>query len=164
MRFPLCALGLLVAGALLLPAAASADDQAVYNVFHRTHPRFQKLRRDFERGERHWENSNYSDPSDAYAACRKTAELARRVKKRMQDRHVSTTTGAKARNRSVTAVEYRKRWADAERTAIESFMDFDGEGYIRLHRNARKHIARAQDYEARAQRLFEQAGVNTNPP
>ena len=163
MRFPLCALGLLVAGALLLPAAASADDQAVYNVFHRTHPRFQKLRRDFERGERHWENSNYSDPSDAYAACRKTAELARRVKKRMQDRHVSTTTGAKARNRSVTAVEYRKRWADAERTAIESFMDFDGYNYIRRHRKAKEYRAKFQHYEELAQKLWKQAGVKKNP-
>jgi hypothetical protein len=157
------AAGLATCVALLLPAAASADDQSIYNSFHFSHPRFQKLREDFERGERHWENSGYDDPDDAYRACRRTADLSRKVRDKMQAKSVSSDTGEKARRSAVLGLKYRKRWADAERRAIEDFMDFDGEGYIRLHRRAREHIARAQDYEADAQKLFKQAGVKTNP-
>ena len=146
-------------GALVLPAIASADDQSVYNAFHHSHPRFKQLRRDFDRGEQHWENSNYQDPNEAYSACRKTANLARVIKKRMQSRHTSSTTGAKARNRAVRGIEYRKRWADAERTAIESFMNFDGAGYISRHRKAKEYQDRYQRYEELAFELFHKAGV-----
>jgi hypothetical protein len=153
----------MAAGALLVPAVASADDQSVYNTFHNTHPRFKKLRRDFDRGERHWENSQYSDPSDAYRACKRTAGLARLVIKRMKAKHSSTTTGAKARNRALRGIEYRKRWADAERLAIQSFMAFDGYNYIRRHRKAKKYQERYQRYEDLAFKLFKQAGVKSNP-
>jgi hypothetical protein len=155
--------GLIAMVALALPAVASADDQSVYNTFHFSHPRFQKLRQDFEKGEQHWENSGYQEPGDAYRACRRTASLAGKVVEKMQAKHTSTEVGASARNRAVNGIKYRKRWADAERLAIESFMDFDGEGYIRRHRKAREYIARAQDLEAEAQKLFKQAGVKTNP-
>ena len=154
---------LVAAGALIAPAAASADDQSVYNTFHNTHPRFQELRREFERGERHWENSGYSDPDAAYRACRRTAAKERVVKKRMQAKKTSSTTGSKARNRAVSGLEYRKKWADASRLAIEKFMQFDGYNYIRLHRKAKKYIARAQRYEEQAQKLFKKAGVKRNP-
>ena len=157
------AAGLAVAFALALPATAAADDQSVYNSFHFSHPRFQKLREDFERGEQHWENSGYQDPDDAYRACRRTASLSKKVRDKMQAKEVSSDTGAKARRSAVLGLKYRKRWADAERRAIENFMDFDGADYIRLHRNAREHIRRAQKYEAEAQKLFKQAGVDTSP-
>jgi hypothetical protein len=157
------AVGLIATFALALPASASADDQSVYNSFHFSHPRFQKLRDDFEKGEQHWENSGYQEPGDAYRACRRTASLSRKVRDKMQAKQTSSDVGSEARRRAVLGLKYRKRWADAERHAIEAFMDFDGEGYIRLHRKARDHIARAQDYEAEAQKLFKQAGVKTNP-
>jgi hypothetical protein len=157
------AAGLLAALAFTLPAGAAADDQSVYNSFHNSHPRFQKLRRDFERGEQHWENSGYQEPGDAYRACRRTASLSRKVRDKMQAKQTSSDVGSDARRHAVLGLKYRKRWADAERGAIEKFMDFDGEGYIRLHRRARDHIARAQDYEAEAQKLFKQAGVDTSP-
>ena len=149
--------------ALALPAAAFADDQSVYNSFHFSHPRFQKLRRDFERGEKHWEDSGYQDPNDAYRACRRTASLSRKVVAKMQAKHTSTATGARARKSAVSGLKYRRRWADAERLAIESFMRFDGAGYIRRHRKARDYIAHAQRDEAEAQKLFKQAGVDTSP-
>jgi hypothetical protein len=157
------AAGLVAAVALVLPAAAAADDQSVYNSFHFSHPRFQKLREDFDRGEQHWENSGYDDPDDAYRACRRTADLSKKVRAKMQAKETSSDDGSDARGRAVLGLKYRKRWADSERRAIEDFMAFDGEGYIRLHRKAREHIARAQDYEAEAQKLFKQAGVKTNP-
>jgi hypothetical protein len=157
------AAGVIAILALALPASASADDQSVYNTFHFSHPRFQKLRHDFDEGERHWENSGYQDPGDAYRACRRTASLAQKVVAKMQAKHTSSTVGSKARGRAVTGIKYRKRWADAERLAIESFMNFDGAGYIRRHRKAKEYIARAQDNEAEAQKLFKQAGVKTNP-
>lgn len=149
--------------ALALPASAAADDQSVYNSFHFSHPRFKELRRDFERGEQHWESSGYQEPGDAYRACRRTASLSRKVRDKMQAKQTSSDAGSDARQQAVLGLKYRKRWADAERRAIEEFMDFDGESYIRLHRNAREHIARAQDYEAEAQKLFKQAGVDTSP-
>ena len=37
------------------------------------------------------------------------------------------------------------------------------EALDRLRRKAREYIARAQDYEAEAQKLFKRAGVKTNP-
>jgi hypothetical protein len=156
-------LGLVAALALTLPASAAADDQSVYNSFHFSHPRFQELRRDFERGEQHWENSGYQEPGDAYRACRRTASLSRKVREKMQAKQTSSEVGSDARRRAVLGLKYRKRWADAERGAIEAFMDFDGDDYIRLHRKAREHISRAQDYEAEAQKLFKQAGVDTSP-
>jgi len=158
-----CASGLAVAFALALPAGAAADDQSVYNSFHFSHPRFQKLREDFERGEQHWENSGYEDPDDAYRACRRTASLSKKVRDKMQAKTTSSDTGSQARQRAVLGLKYRKRWADAERRAIENFMQFDGSEYIRLHRKARDHIRRAQDYEAEAQKLFKKAGVDTSP-
>lgn len=157
------ALALAVTTALALPAAASADDQSVYNSFHSSHPRFQELRRDFERGRQHWEDSNWRDPSDAYRACRRTVSLAHKVVAKMQGKHTSSDTGTDARRRAVLGVKYRGRWADAEQRAIKAFMDFDGNGYIDLDRKAQKHLARAQSYEAEAQKLFKQAGVKTNP-
>ncbi|HKP91849.1 MAG TPA: hypothetical protein VJT75_17915 [Thermoleophilaceae bacterium] len=158
-----CAFGLIAALALIVPATAGADDQSVYNSFHFSHPRFQKLRQDFERGEQRWEDSGYQEPGDAYRACRRTASLSRKVRDKMQAKEVSSATGTKARASAVLGLKYRKRWADSERRAIEEFMAFDGEAYIRLHRNAREHIARAQKYEAEAQKLFKQAGVDTSP-
>jgi hypothetical protein len=160
---PIRAACLVAAVALLLPAAAAADDQSVYNSFHFSHPRFQKLREDFDRGERHWEDSGYDDPDDAYRACRRTADLSKKVRAKMQAKETSSDLGSDARRQAVLGLKYRKRWADAERQAIKDFMAFDGEGYIRLHRKAREHIARAQDYEAEAQKLFKRAGVKTNP-
>jgi hypothetical protein len=158
-----CGAGFVVALALALPAGAIADDQSVYNSFHFSHPRFQKLREDFDRGERHWEDSGYQEPGDAYRACRRTASLSRKVVAKMQGKQTSSTSGSKARSAAVDGLKYRRRWADAERLAIQSFMDFDGDGYIRRHRKAREYIARAQDFEADAQKLFKQAGVKTNP-
>jgi hypothetical protein len=157
------AAGLAVAFALALPATAAADDQSVYNSFHFSHPRFQKLRDDYERGEQHWENSGYEDSDDAKRACRRTADLSRKVRAKMQAKHVSSDVGSEARQRAVLGLKYRKRWADAERRAIDALMDFDGNEHIRLRRKAREYIARAQDYEAEAQKLFKRAGVKTNP-
>jgi hypothetical protein len=149
--------------ALVVPAVATADDQSVYNTFHNTHPRFKKLKREFEHGERHWENSNYSDPSEAYRACEKTSGLAKLAIKRIEAKHTSTTTGAKARNRALRGISYRKRWADAERSAIKSFMAFDGAGYISKHRQAKKYRDSFQRYEELAFKLFKKAGVKSNP-
>jgi len=149
--------------ALAAPAAASADDQSIYNKLHSTHPRFVKLRRDFERGERHWENSQFSQPGSAYLACRRTARLAKRVNAKLAAKETSSTTGAKARNRAMSGLSARRSWADAERLAIQAFMRFDGYSYIRLHRKAKKLIARAQRYEAQARKLFKQADVDLNP-
>src|SRR3954466_1867782 len=94
------AAGLVAAVALLMPAAASADDQSVYNSFHFSHPRFQKLRDDFERGEQHWESSDYQEPDDAYRACRRTASLSRKVRDKMQAKETSSDVGSEARGRA----------------------------------------------------------------
>ena len=152
-----------LACALALPAAATADDQSVYNSFHFSHPRFKKLRRDFEHGERHWENSGYQDPSEANRACRRTVDLSHKVVDKMQAKHTSTDLGRSAKHDAVNGLKYRRRWADAERLAIESFMNFGGAGYIRRHRKAKDYIKKAQRYEARAQKSFKEAGVNTAP-
>jgi hypothetical protein len=154
---------LVAGGALLVPSVASADDQSVYNTFHNSHPRFKKLKRDFDRGERHWENSGYTDPEDAYRACRKTAGLARLIIKRLEGKKSSTTTGQKAKNRALKGISFRKRWADAERLAIKSFMDFDGYNYIRRHRKAKEYRDKYQRYEELAFKYFKQAGVKKNP-
>src|SRR5436190_19905404 len=140
--FGRCAAAATISVALAAPAAASADDQSIYNKFHETHPRFQKLRRDFDHGERHWENSQFSDPGRAYLACRRTAKLAKRVNAKLAAKQTSSTTGAKARNRAMSGLSARRSWADAERLAIHAFMRFDGYNYIRLHRKAKKFIAR----------------------
>ena len=158
-----CAIGLVAAFALALPASAAADDQSIYNSFHSSHPRFQELRRDFERGRQRWEDSQFQEPGDAYRACRRTASLSRKVRDKMQAKTPSSEVGSEARRHAVLGLKYRKRWADAERRAIEAFMDFDGAEHIELRRKARKHIARAQEYEAEAQKLFKQAGVDTSP-
>jgi hypothetical protein len=157
------ALGLAAACALAFPVAASADDQSIYNDFHTSHPRFKQLRRDFEKGERHWEDSNFQDPSDAYSACRKTAALAQKVSDRIRPKTSSSTKGKQARDDVMSALNHRRLWADHERHAIEAFMRTDGDTYLRLHHQAKKDIATAQHYEKEAQTLFEQAGVNTNP-
>ena len=157
------AIALAAACALAFPIAASADDQSIYNAFHTSHPRFKQLRRDFEAGERHWQDSNYKDPNDAYAACRKTAALAQKVSDRIRKKPSSSTKGERARDDVMKALNHRRLWADDERTAIEAFMRFDGDAYIRRHHQAKKDIATAQHYEKEAQKLFEQAGVNTNP-
>ena len=73
------AVGAIAAGALLVPASASADDQSIFNLWHQTRPTFQHLRRDFERGERRWENSSYRKPGKALAAARKTSRLAHKT-------------------------------------------------------------------------------------
>src|SRR5205085_8158465 len=139
-----------VAGALLLPAAASADDQSVYNLWHTTHPRFVKLRRDFEKAERHWENSSYRDPGPAYKAARKTEALARKISGRLKADTTSSTTGTKARSAALRGLNHRRKWAEAERRAIEAFMRFDGDGYLRFHGDAKTYIRRAQKYEKEA--------------
>jgi hypothetical protein len=152
-----------LAAALIAPAAASADDQSIYNAFHSSHQRFVKLRRDFQRGERRWENSQYTRPGSAYLACRRTSRLAKRVNKRMAQKETSSAVGAKARNRAMSSISARRGWSDAERLAIRAFMRFDGYNYIRLKRKAKRQIARAQHYEKLARKLFKQAGVNQNP-
>jgi hypothetical protein len=157
------AIALAAACALAFPIAASADDQSIYNAFHTSHPRFKELRHDFEAGERHWEDSNFKDPSDAYAACRKTAALAKKVSDRIRGKTSSSSKGERARDDVMKALNHRRLWADHERTAIEAFMRTDGDTYLRLHHQAKKDIATAQQYEKEAQKLFEQAGVNTNP-
>lgn len=157
------AAALVLGGALLVPAAATADDQSVYNTFHNSHPRFKELKRDFDRGERHWENSGYRDPEDAYRACRKTAGLARLILKRLDRKKTSSTLGQKGKNRALKGISFRKRWADAERLAIESFMNFDGAGYISRHRKAKEYRAKYQRYEELAFKYFHQAGVKRNP-
>ena len=148
-----------VAGALLLPAAASADDQSVYNLWHTTHPHFVKLRKDFEKAERHWESSSYSDPKPAYRAARKTESLATKVSSELKTDTTSSSTGAQARSVALKSLNHRRKWAEAERRAIEAFMRFDGDGYLRYHGDARTYIRRAQKYEKEAKRLFDQAGV-----
>src|SRR5213080_5558920 len=87
-----------VAIAILAPATASADDQSVYDRWHSTHPRFVKLRKDFEKAERHWENSSYTDPKPAYKAARKTESLARKVSSEMQADTTSSSAGAQGRS------------------------------------------------------------------
>ena len=158
------ALAVVAALALAGPAAATADDQSIYNAFHRSHPRFKQLREEFERGEDHWVRSNYKDPDPACKACRATAALAEKVSDTIRPKKSSSTAGEKAHDLVMRALNHRRKWADSERTAIEAFMRFDGDGYLRRHHRAKAYIARAQDYEARAQKLFERAGVDTNPP
>src|SRR5438094_5585295 len=148
-----------VAIAILAPAAASADDQSVYDLWHSTHPRFVKLRRDYEKAERHWENSSYKDPQPAYRAARKTEALSRKISTRLKADTTSSTTGAKARSEALRGLNHRRKWAEAERRAIEAFMRFDGDGYLRFHGDARTYIRRAQKYEKEAKRLCDQAGV-----
>jgi len=154
------ALALAVVAALTFPVAAAADDQSIYNAFHSSHPRFKQLRKDFERGEQHWVDSNYKDPDAAYRACRKTASLAEKVSDRIRKKTSSSTTGEEARDLVMKALNHRRLWADAERGAIEAFMRLDGDGYLRRREKAKKYIARAQRYEEKAQKLFKQAGVN----
>lgn len=158
------AAALALVAALAFPTAAAADDQSIYNAFHKSHPRFKQLRQDFERGERHWEDSNYKDPDAAYKACRKTAALAKLVSGRIRTKTSSSSAGERARDDVMKALNHRRRWADDERTAIEAFMRFDGDGYLRRHHRAKEDIADAQRLEHEAQKLFVQAGVNTNPP
>src|SRR2546421_12240593 len=86
-----------VAIAILAPATAAADDQAVYDLWHTTHPRFVKLRHDFEKAERHWENSSYKDPGPAHRAARKTEALGRKISRRLRAAPTPRTTGPKAR-------------------------------------------------------------------
>ena len=148
-----------VAIAILAPASAAADDQSVYDLWHTTHPRFVKLRRDFEKAERHWENSSYRDPGPAYKAARKTEALARKISSRLKADTTSSTTGTKARSEALRGLNHRRKWAEAERRAIEAFMRFDGDGYLRFHDNAKTYIRRAQKYEKEAKKLFRQAGV-----
>jgi hypothetical protein len=152
-----------VALALGFPVAAAADDQAIYNAFHSSHPRFKELRRDFEKGEQHWVDSSYRDPGPAYRACRKTASLAQKVSDAIRKKSSSSAKGEEARDNVMRALNHRRRWADAERGAIEAFMRFDGDGYSRRREKARKYIARAQRYEEKATKLFKQAGVDLNP-
>jgi hypothetical protein len=149
--------------ALAFPVAALADDQSIYNAFHSSHPRFKELRRDFESGERHWANSGYKDPEPAYTACRRTAALADKVSDRIRKKASSSPTGEEARDNVMRGLNHRRRWANAERHAIQAFMRFDGDGYNRGREQARKDIARAQRYEEKAKKLFKQAGVNPNP-
>ena len=146
-------------GALLLPAAASADDQSVYDLWHSTHPRFVKLRKEFEKAERHWENSSYTDPKPAYKAARKTESLSRKVSSELKADTTSSTTGASARANALRGLNHRRKWAEAERRAIEAFMRFDGDGYLRFHGDAKTYIRRAQKFEKEAQKLFKAAGV-----
>jgi hypothetical protein len=157
------AVALALAGALVAPASAAADDQSIYNAWHTSHPRFKQLRQDFEKGERHWENSGYKDPDAAYKACRSTVALAKNVNARMAKKTTSSAPGAEARTHATKGLDDRRRWADSERRAIEAFMRFDGDGYLRLHRKAKKYIGRAQDHEDAARKLWKQAGVNPNP-
>jgi hypothetical protein len=154
---------LVAAGALFAPATASADDQSIYNAFHTSHPRFVQLRHDFDKAEQHWQDSGFSDPGPAYKATRRTASLARRVSDGIRHKTTSTAIGAKARARVMSALNQRRRWADTERHAIEAFMSFDGDGYLRLRRQAKPYPARWQRYEKQARELFKQAGVNLNP-
>jgi hypothetical protein len=154
----------LVAGCVLaVPATASADDQSVYNSFHFSHPRFVELRKEFEKAERHWVDSGYSDPGPAYSACYKTRNLAHLVKKRISKKTTSSTLGSKGRNRVLSALDNRRGWADAERLAIRAFMRFDGYNYIRLHRKAKRYIERVQRYEEQARQYFKKAGVKLHP-
>jgi hypothetical protein len=147
------------AGALIVPALAAADDQSVYDAWHASHPRFVKLRHDFDKAERHWENSGYADPGPAYKAARKTVALAKKVTVGLQKDVTSSSAGAKARSVALKGLNHRRKWADAERRAIVAFMHFDGDGYLRLHGAAKKYIHRAQKLEKQARELFKQAGV-----
>jgi hypothetical protein len=149
----------LAAGALLAPAVASADDQNVYNAFHNSHPRFKELRRDFERGEDNWARSEWRDPSEAYSALRKTQRLAEVVMERLRERKTSTTTGEKARRRSVRGINHRRKWSVTMRKAIEAFMRYDGSMYIELKDRAEGYLDTAQRYEEKAQQLWEQTDV-----
>ena len=154
-------IAIMVAGALLLPGAAAADDQSVYDLWHTSHPRFVKLRKDFEKAERHWENSSYTDPGPAYKAARKTESLARRISSKLKADTTSSSTGAQGRSVALKGLNDRRKWAEAERRAIEAFMRFDGDGYLRYHGDAKTYIRRAQKYEKEAQKLFKAAGVTT---
>jgi hypothetical protein len=157
------ALALAVVAALAFPVAAAADDQSIYNAFHTSHPRFKQLRQDFERGEQHWVNSGWKDPDQAYTACRRTASLAEKVSGRIRKKTSSSAIGEQARDNVMRALNHRRLWANAERDAIKAFMRFDGDGYNRGKERARKYIARAQRYEEKAQKQFQQAGVNPSP-
>src|SRR2546423_11031679 len=150
-----------VAIAILAPATAAADDQSVYDLWHTSHPRFVKLRRDFEKAERHWENSSYKDPGPAYRAARKTEALARKISSRLKADTTSSATGTKGRSEALRGLNHRRKWAEAERRAIEAFMRFDGDGYLRFHGDAKTYIRRAQNDEKEAQKLFKAAGVTT---
>src|SRR2546423_6415191 len=107
-----------VAIAILAPATAAADDQSVYGLWHTTHPRFVKLRRDFEKAERHWENSSYKDPEPAYKAARKTEALARKISSRLKADTTSSTTGEKARTEELRALNHHLTMAEADRRAF----------------------------------------------
>ncbi len=145
--------------ALLAPATASADDQNVYNAFHNSHPRFQELRRDFERGEDNWARSEWRDPSEAYSALRKTQRLAEVVMERLRERKTSTTNGEKARRRSVRGINHRRKWSVTMRKAIEAFMRYDGAMYIELKDRAEGYLDTAQRYEAKAQEYWKKTDV-----
>jgi hypothetical protein len=145
--------------ALAGPAPAAADDQSVYAAWHASHPRFVNLRHDFDRAEKHWESSGYSDPGPAYRAARKTVALAKKVTAGLQKDVTSTSLGARARSVALKGLNHRRKWADAERRAIVAFMRFDGDGYLRLHRDAKTYIHRAQRFEKQAGELFRKAGV-----
>jgi hypothetical protein len=144
---------------VLAPATAAADDQSVYDAWHTAHPRFVKLRHDFDKAERHWENSGYKDPDPAYKAARRTVALAKKVTAALQRDVTSTAAGSKARSVALKGLNHRRKWADAERRAIVAFMRFDGDGYLRLHDDAKTYIHRAQKFEKQAGKLFKEAGV-----
>src|SRR2546423_2375680 len=127
------ALALASAAALAVPAAAAADDQSVYDTWHTSHPRFVKLRQDFKKAEKHWEDSGYRDPEPAYRATRKTSKLAKQVSDQLRHDSTSSAAGAEARAHAMTGLNHRRKWADAERNAIRAVMRFDGDGYLRLH-------------------------------
>src|SRR5919198_5123755 len=86
----------LAVGLLIVPAVAAADDQSTYDTWHAAHPRFVKLRKDFERAKRHWEDSGWRDPDPAYRAARKTESLATKITNRLKADTTSTSTGARA--------------------------------------------------------------------
>ena len=69
------------------------------------------------------------------------------------------SAGAQARSVALKSLNHRRKWAEAERRAIEAFMRFDGDGYLRFHGDAKTYIRRAQRYEKEAQKLFKAAGV-----
>jgi hypothetical protein len=153
------ALALAGAAALAVPALAVADDQSVYDTWHTTHPRFVKLRHDFDRAQRHWEDSGYRDPEPAYRATRKTSKLANAVSDRLKKDSTSSKAGAEARALALRGLNHRRKWADAERRAIQAFMRFDGDGYLRLHDDAKTYIHRAQKFEKQARERFKKAGL-----
>jgi hypothetical protein len=151
---------LALAAAVALPGVAAADDQSVYDAFHHSHPRFKELRREFEQGERHWEDSGYKDPDPAFKALNKTAGLAKLVKERMAKRQTSSALGDKARTAATSGIENRRKWARSEGLAIRAFMHFDGEEYLRRRDDADRYIRRAQKDEDKAFELFRRAGVS----